>query len=360
VPTQWRARWDAGERLSPDLIERLKGFGTIRAMDAMKTNGSTVTTVRPLPTDVSYGNGLPVEVLADIANAAGTDLVINIPHLATDALAIEMIGAANKRLNPALHLLVEPSNEVWNASFAQSKWASAQAAANKTTIYAVYGQMAARLVTDIQKAVGPVPGRVKLMLGWQFVGPQRWPAIIAGYQAAGGSLGFIDSISAAVYPQGFSDPTLTQWAKAGDYASANAFLDGWEKARTPLFAQHAAFAKSIGVSFDLYEASVGQLTSQAPVIKDDTVRPAVTAFNIALTHSPEGVARFGRLMATFEAAGGRTANYYSLIGPGSQYGVYGLFAHMQDGAGYPAAAFAQDHNAASWASHQRGWLAPPR
>lgn len=390
IPTKWRALWDAGERLSPDLLARLKGFGTIRAMDAMRTNGSTVTDTRPLPGDVSYNSGLPVEVLCDIANATGEDLCLNIPHLATDALIVDMISAASKRLNPALHLLLEPSNEVWNNGFAQSKWAGVQgqaryrlpaepavAAVGKTKAIAAklerpdpkalamyYGYMAARVSKAIKAATPGTAPRAKIMLAWWFISPGDWSYIISAYKAEGGDMALIDSISSAVYPQGITEADGTKWAlandKKGDFASANAFLDNWEATRTKYFALHAAFAKSIGVAFDLYECSVAQITTEAPGFKSAANRPMVTDFFTAVTHSPEGVARFSRLMATFESVGGRTANYFNLWGLGSQYGIFGVFANMQDETGFPIASFLAEKNAAAWASRVKGWLGAVR
>lgn len=74
-------------------------------------------------------SGVPIEVLADIANATNTNLWLNIPcFLAHDGSHRQFAQIVKDRLAPDLNFAVEYCNEVWNGSFPQSGYASYAAA----------------------------------------------------------------------------------------------------------------------------------------------------------------------------------------------------------------------------------------
>lgn len=113
--------------------------GPLRFMDWGRTNDSTLSTT-PTPatyysqaiTDTTKGvNGVAVEYMVAMANAADRDLWICIPHLAANTTYVTPVATYIKNnLNPNLKVWVEYSNEVWNSQFDQNKWASDQAAAD--------------------------------------------------------------------------------------------------------------------------------------------------------------------------------------------------------------------------------------
>lgn len=110
----------------PKFLDNLKLSSVIRTMDWQQTNGSTLSS----PSDVkpkSYAKystkyGVPVKVLAELANAVHAGLWINIPHLATDSMIQTMAQVVRDTINPDLKVYTEFSNEIWNASFPQYHW----------------------------------------------------------------------------------------------------------------------------------------------------------------------------------------------------------------------------------------------
>lgn len=121
-----------GDLFNPDWLARIRGVRLLRFMDWMATNDSTIAHPgdRPMPDDYSWARrGVPLEVIAALADTLGADPWINVPHMADDALVREMARVMKDRLDPARTLWLEYSNEVWNWQFAQARWADAQALA---------------------------------------------------------------------------------------------------------------------------------------------------------------------------------------------------------------------------------------
>ncbi len=119
----------AGEIFNPDWLARLRGVSGLRFMDWMATNNSPLARAedRPKPDDYTWArNGVPMEVMVGLANELDADPWFTIPHLAEDALVLELAELAQFGLEPGLQAYVEYSNEVWNWQFAQALWAEEQ------------------------------------------------------------------------------------------------------------------------------------------------------------------------------------------------------------------------------------------
>ena len=67
-----------------------------------------------------YAGGMAFTDTVDLANAAGTDLWINVPHLMSDDGVTKMAAYIAANLRADLNVHVEYSNECWNISFTQS------------------------------------------------------------------------------------------------------------------------------------------------------------------------------------------------------------------------------------------------
>jgi hypothetical protein len=65
------------------------------------------------PTDRSV-RGMAVEWMCDLCNRTGRDFWVTIPHLFTDAAITSLAQLIKARLDPALKVYVEYSNETWN------------------------------------------------------------------------------------------------------------------------------------------------------------------------------------------------------------------------------------------------------
>lgn len=133
---------DQGEIYSPDFLESLEGFNSIRFMNWMNVNHEAANWADDgavfhapdvgdmLSPDyytssraaLEHGTeGIPVELMVELANKTGTDPWFTIPFGATNAY-IEAFGTyVRDNLNPDLKAYFEYGNEVWNTTFA-STW----------------------------------------------------------------------------------------------------------------------------------------------------------------------------------------------------------------------------------------------
>ena len=103
--------------------DHLARFSTLRVMDWLHTNGSTVSrwADRATPaTRHASAAGVPWEHIVALANQTGKDLWVNIPALADDDYVRQLARLLRTTLRPGLRVYVEYSNEVWNGSFAQA------------------------------------------------------------------------------------------------------------------------------------------------------------------------------------------------------------------------------------------------
>lgn len=124
------AQLDAGGIFRSDFLSSLANFHVLRFMDWLDTNNSTLTSwnERPQLTDAGWGgtNGVPLEVVLDLANAVGADPWVNVPAGADDNYITQMATLVHNMLGPDQKVYVEFSNEVWNGQFQQSEYATQQ------------------------------------------------------------------------------------------------------------------------------------------------------------------------------------------------------------------------------------------
>ena len=122
----------AGEIFNPDWLARIEGVKGLRFMDWMATTDATLARAedRPRVSDYSWArNGVPVEVMAALANRLRAEPWITLPHMAEDGLVRAYAAAMRDGLDPGLRVWVEYSNEVWNWQFDQAQWADGMARA---------------------------------------------------------------------------------------------------------------------------------------------------------------------------------------------------------------------------------------
>lgn len=113
----------------PKFLSRWSGVACVRFMDMMATNNSKQQQWknRPKPNDASYAkNGVPVELLVDLANRLSTDAWFCMPHLVDDGYVKQFATVVKRDLKPPLRAWLEYSNEVWNGGFAQYRYAAEQ------------------------------------------------------------------------------------------------------------------------------------------------------------------------------------------------------------------------------------------
>ncbi|MBU3029970.1 hypothetical protein [Paracoccus marinaquae] len=169
---------DSGQIFEPDFLARLRGAEILRFMDWGRTNNSNLVTAGDLPSVGDYvwstDRGVPPEVMVALANELDLDPWFTIPHLADDDLVREYARRVRDNLEPGRRAWVEFSNEIWNGSFAQNRWAEemAQAAWGVSGAARQYGAWRAAQVADIwaeefaPSAVGRLVRVVATFTGW--------------------------------------------------------------------------------------------------------------------------------------------------------------------------------------------------
>jgi hypothetical protein len=202
---------------NPVFVDRLRAYSVVRFMDWMKTNGNGAT---PNPvsswsqrTPLSYRtwtkeSGAPVEVMIALANRVGAHPWFNMPHVSDDAYAHNFALAVKARLDAALGVYIEHSNEVWNAIFPQYAYAVVQGAAQNPAIDAMqYHALRSRTVGKIFEQVLGAQRAVTL-LGAQ--AGNSWTATRGlDYLKTrfGGSAAGIDAVAIAPYFGVTPDPS---------------------------------------------------------------------------------------------------------------------------------------------------------
>ena len=130
VTTANEAAEKAGQIFDPAFLKLLQNFRALRFMDWFRTNGSTLSSWadRSVPTYAFFGTskGVPIEIAVQLANAVSADAWMNVPVMADDHFISQMAALVHSQLGGNQKIYVELSNEVWNLSFSQSKYAVAQ------------------------------------------------------------------------------------------------------------------------------------------------------------------------------------------------------------------------------------------
>ncbi|MDW8417717.1 MAG: hypothetical protein RML92_09235, partial [Bacteroidia bacterium] len=121
---------------NPRWLQWVRHFKAVRFMDWGYTNNwphedSTIAANRTFewserakPTYYTFGGpkGVPYEYMVKLMNDYDLDGWVCIPHCASPGYIREMARFFRDNLEPERHLVVEFSNEIWNAIFAQTHW----------------------------------------------------------------------------------------------------------------------------------------------------------------------------------------------------------------------------------------------
>ncbi len=120
--------WEA-QPFHPDFLRDVEPYRVLRFMDWMDTNSSTWSSWedRPQLSDARWrDDGVPVEVMVQLANTVQADPWFTLPHLADDGLVQAFAEEVLATLDPHHTVWVERSNEVWNTLFDQADHAREQ------------------------------------------------------------------------------------------------------------------------------------------------------------------------------------------------------------------------------------------
>lgn len=137
----------SGSLFTKDFLTKIAPFSTLRFMDALNTNGNTISawSQRTWPSQGSRGGtagGIAYEDIINLANTTGKDVWVNIPVRSTDDYVCRLArlfrygesGSADNGSNCSLsaagnadetpingtsHVYLEYANEIWNEGFPQ-------------------------------------------------------------------------------------------------------------------------------------------------------------------------------------------------------------------------------------------------
>ena len=202
------------QTFNPDFLESLEGYQTLRFMDWMDTNHSDQGRwgSRPEADDADYvGEGVPVEVMVELANETGIDPWFTLPHKATDDYVRSFAQYVKENLDPDRKVYVEFSNEVWNGQFEQARYAREQGkkAFSSGSDYERgqkwHGQRTGQITQIWDDVFGNDKARVVGVLGAQAANPFTAEKSLEALRSTGQSyeaLG-IDAIAIAPYFGGY-------------------------------------------------------------------------------------------------------------------------------------------------------------
>lgn len=313
----------------PAFVNRLRAYSVLRFMDWTATNGSKTTNWSqrtPLAFHTwAASTGAPVEVLTALANRVGAHPWFNMPHQSDDAYAMNFAQTVKARLDAALGVYAEYSNEMWNGMFIQYSYAVDQGRLQQPAIdnmqyYALRSHAVGRIFKDTLGSP-----RTVAVLGGQAANP--WTAthgldyLISRF---GPTQIAIDAIAIAPYFGVSPDPSA-----AGAYTAMT--LDTFfDHVRTQIMpqaaidaAQYRAAANSYGVRLISYEGGqhmVGILGAE----NDNALSALFDAFNRD--------ARIKQLyldyLGGWKQAGGQLFVHFTDVGIFSKWGRWGALEYV--------------------------------
>ncbi|MGC1506557.1 MAG: hypothetical protein WA782_20765 [Sulfitobacter sp.] len=372
-------RFDRGAVFNPLWTARIGQFRALRFMDWAETNNSSLSDwgERPEVGDVTYVDGVPVEVMIDLANELESDAWFNIPHLADDAFVRAYAELVRDRLDPALTAYVEFSNEVWNWQFSQAVWADKAASARwgeNDKWMQFYGLRAAevariwsevfaaeaetRLVNVISSQTGWLGLETEVLSAPLAVAEGLEPPVeafdayaVTGY--FGGVLGLEDrqemvknwlaeSVAKArgkAEAQGLKGTALDAYVAAHrfDGASERAgreLLDGGVSGNREdtlndligrVLPHHAQVARAHNLDLVMYEGGT-HIVGIGALVEDTEL----TDFMHHLNYSAEMGRLYAALLNGWKAVGGQLFNAYSDVYAPTKWGSWGALRHLDD------------------------------
>ncbi len=305
VPARLNDLWEASEIFNPTFTDNplVRNADTLRFMDWMATNNSTVTTEGPPVDQRSYLEGVPWSVCLKLARKVGAREWGNIPDRATTALAQAMGKEAGA------DGIMEDSNEVWNSQFQAGKLAYEERTPEGLA-YSVGYRMGKRALELAEV------GR-KLACGWQpGPNPRGWEKWLLGLKAAGATKDHVSALIGTGYIAGNLNciDRLTPYMERDDIAGAHAALLADAEAKRPWFDNLVAAANAVGVPAYVYEGG-------PHINKINT--PALIAFSTWVHEHPGIKPAYRMLLDQAEQAGVLLFVAFNLSGPPSKDGYFG-------------------------------------
>jgi len=356
----------AGQLFNPAFLKLIQNFRALRFMDWFQTNGSTLSSWsdRPIPTYAFFGTpkGVPIEIALQLANTISADAWMNVPVMADDNYITQMATLVRHQLGNTQKIYVELSNEVWNGSFSQYRyavdqgkalWPSQPSGGGGFEYNREWFGMRTAQMCDIWKSVwGPDP-RLVCVLGAQaaysFSATEAlkcpyWTKPGAGStRAAPCSAHAIDAVAIAPY---MGDAVPPAWTSQPDGGLANLFQSlysqndpttvdesyvarisrWWHRPQAMIppggfIAQDAAWERDYITALAPYKLPLLAYEGGQNFANGST--EALNTLYIAANRDPRMAQAYARYFQEWKSAGGQLFMYYADVGVGSKYGSWG-------------------------------------
>ncbi|MBX3471659.1 MAG: hypothetical protein KF878_32795 [Planctomycetes bacterium] len=306
------------EPFHPLFLERLAPFSTLRFMDWGETNHSPVTSWserrRPDHRSQHGPAGVAYEVMVDLCNRTGKHMWVCVPHRADDDHVRRLAALLAERLDPALTLYVEYSNEVWNGVFGQHRDVKAAARGEGCEWFERQARRSAEVFDLFEQALG---GRDRLVrvLGSHAANPDLSARLIAALPRPDAA----DALAIAPYFGGRLGGAAA-WQTTRGW-SVDQVLDACaaDLARQrDLIARQRAVAERAGLALVAYEG--GQhLVGVGKAVDDD----ALTDLFVRANRHPRMRELYLRHLADWREAGGGLFVHFSSVYAPQKWGCWG-------------------------------------
>jgi hypothetical protein len=305
------------------IVDDLKPYAVLRFLDMGSANGNGPVTwaTRTLPTSLtqSGADGIALENMIDLANAAGSDAWIPVSWNIDEGYARQMAQLVHDRLAKGHRAYFELSNETWNYAFGQAAQALNEGVAenlssdrytNGLLRYAERSTWFFKIVTDVFK---DDPTRLVRIVNTE--SDNQWQSEqVLGFKD---TAIWVDALATAPYFgldlfYGATSPGTT------DLTANFAALDGMRKHAIDLAVLNKAVAAKYGKRYITYEG--GQHILQSPDVAASSPLQGTIA---AMERDPRMHDEYSAYIADWKARVGDELTLYSHTGSISQFGAWG-------------------------------------
>lgn len=309
-----------------DFKDLIRPFSVVRLMDFNVTNNNKQSAWEDRPTVSQYGrNAVALEDMVALANELKVRPWFNIPHLADDRYVRQMADYVAANLDPELSVFVEYSNEVWNHSFEQARWASKQAERQGISPEKFYVLKSARVLSIWRSAFNDDTSRVKGVLGAQLGNSWRTEQMLKSVDDPDSTF---DVLAVNYYLGGIvGSPEMAERTLKLGNAELFEYLETIElpKLRVALRDQKK-LAKKHGMELVAYEAGqhlVGHGASDAlgGYLPDNA---ELTSKLIGLNQDARIAELYDKMIDVWLEEGGGLINWFRLTGNNGKWGSWGM------------------------------------
>ena len=296
-------------------VDDMKPFGVLRFLDWSNTNGNpaSVTWESRATLDKAGNDGVALEHMIDLANAADSDAWFTVPYNADETYVRNMAKLVHDRLKTGHRAYFELSNEVWNFSFPVATQALNEGLAEKLSTdkysnhlmrYAEKSIWMHKLLTE---AFADNPSRLVRVVSAQNDNSFSAKTIMGFRDTAN----WVDALATAPY----FGHSFFNGANAAVTDIDKLFVS-LEAARVTALAranENKTVAAKYGKRYIAYEGGQHIITSGP-----------TADINAAMQRSPLMYDMYKRFLTDWKAQIGDTMTLYSATGVISQYGSWGM------------------------------------